>query len=66
MIAFKLLPEYKRALMMVAADKGKGITASSLLREAVEEIVKSYKAGIFFDIAVRDVEQNPAHNGTAP
>jgi len=42
----------KRALDMVAADQE--TTASDLLRKAARRIVKSYKGGVFFDIAVRD------------
>lgn len=64
MIAFKLPREHKRALMMVAADQGKGITASHLLREAVEAIIESYKDGVFLRIAVHDVEQNRSTDGT--
>jgi len=42
----------KRALDMVAADQE--TTASDLLRKAARKIVKTYKGGVFFDIAVRD------------
>jgi hypothetical protein len=65
MIAFKLPPKYKRALMLVAADKGEGFTASSLLRDAVEEIVITYKDGVFLHIAAHDDEHNHSTNGSA-
>lgn len=52
-----LLPiQVKKALDLVAADKE--VTASELLRAAATDIVKAYRDGIFFDLAVQDVAQS--------
>ena len=51
-----LLPErVKKALDMVAADQE--TTASELLRGAATNIVKTYRDGVFFDLAVQDDAQ---------
>ena len=51
-----LLPEQvKKALDLVAADQEK--TASELLRSAATDIVKKYRDGVFFDLAMQDDAQ---------
>jgi predicted DNA-binding protein len=47
--SFKLPSEHKRALKMIAAEQD--TTPSELLREFVEDMIRDYKGGIFFDMA---------------
>lgn len=47
-----LPPVIKKALAHVAADHGK--QSGPLVRDMVTDMVKTYKGGIFFDMAVRD------------
>lgn len=59
-----LLPEsHKRALNMIAADKG--VTASDILREMVEDKIRTYRDGLFFDVtATKELQQQDENVAT--
>lgn len=57
-ITFRIRATHKRALSLVAADQG--LTASDLLQDAVEKIIRTYKNGFFYDYVARE----NVHNGS--